>query len=183
MNSLNKEFNHSGFSFPKYLWTLPKGSLKDRLVKARKPQVCGPYYTSPKPLGDGTHPGQGFYLNDAGSFSRWQWADEILSSIRHEGWYCDDLCSETIRGLVVRLPHGRYLAGWSMGEKMASMVEGIIFHDIDEAARYADQCAESAAEKEKDYQAQQAFEIAAEEALREGDEENYWNSRDVPTVH
>ena len=60
MNSLNKEFNHAGFSFPKYLWTLPKGSLKDRLVKARKPQVCGPYYTSPKPLGDGTHPGQGF---------------------------------------------------------------------------------------------------------------------------
>lgn len=154
LSALKPEFTFAGFTFPKHVWTLPRGNMVKRLA-ARKPVVCGDYCHAPKPV-SGRHPGKGFYLDSDGMPGlRWQWADDVVS-LRHRGWFCDSHCEETIRGVVLRLPHGRgFLAGWSMGEGMASECDGFIYADEESAAYAADSMAERAAEAEREYQAAQ----------------------------
>lgn len=69
------------------------------------------------------------------------------------------------------LTHGRFAAGWSMGEGMASEVAGEIYTDIIEAARAADSEAEAAAEVEREYQEQERTRQDEEEANQGGDAE------------
>lgn len=98
-----------------------------------------------------------FYLDDYGMPGlRWTWCDEVSSAgIKHTGWYCDDYYDEKIRGIVLRLPRSRgFLAGWSMGECMASNVDYYVFESEHDAAQCADSMAENAAEREREYQAQ-----------------------------
>ena len=38
-------------------------------------------------------------------------AQDILA-LRHDGWFTDDECNETAIGIVGRLPHGRFIAGY-----------------------------------------------------------------------
>jgi len=147
LTKLEPEFTFAGFTFPRYIPELRRSKFDNRTSRSV-------YYHAPKPL-DGKHPGKGFYL-ESDNPSRWEWADEVDGArIDHTGWFCDDYQSETIRGIVVRLPHGRYLAGWSMGEGMASEVGGTLYTDETEAARAADSEAEAAAERERDYQEEQ----------------------------
>jgi hypothetical protein len=88
---------------------------------------------------------------------RWDWCDEVEDSpIAHTGWFSDeDGAGDKIRGLVMRLPQGRgFIAGWSMGKRMASEVEtDSVYDTAREAALAADGIAERVAEKERDYQA------------------------------
>ena len=140
-------FTFAGFLWPRYVATLTR--IDGLRAKRETRKFTGGYYHSPKPNApDGTV----FYLDDAGQpFTRWRWCDDIDSSIRHTGWWFDDDCNDKIRGIVILLPHGRYMAGWSMGEHMASAIEPGIFDDIDEAARMADEHARCAAEHEREY--------------------------------
>jgi hypothetical protein len=88
--------------------------------------------------------------------------------IRHTGWFTDDYRDEKIRGLVFTLPKGRgFLAGWTMGEGMASFVECDIYETADEAAHAADSLAEDAADDERE--AREARE-KEEQAQREAEE-------------
>ena len=140
-------FQFAGFTWPRYVATLTPLSGLRKKRELRK--VCGGYYHAPVP---DSNNGRGFYLGDAGMpFTRWQWCDDACSSIRHTGWWTDDCCDDKIRGIVILLPHGRFMAGWSMGEGMASTIEPGIFDDIDEAARMADEHARCAAEHEREY--------------------------------
>lgn len=150
-------FTFAGFQWPRYLATLPAGPLSRRAADRKPGRVmCGDYYHAPTP--DGAK-GRGFYLDSEGMPGlRWQWADETEGAgIGHTGWFCDDIESETIRGVVFRLPRGRgFLAGWSMGEGMASSVDySPIFDNAADAAACADSMAESAAESEREYQARE----------------------------
>lgn len=145
-------FTFAGFQWPRFVASLtPLSGLRNK-HETRK--VCGPYYHSPTPNASG----RGFYLDDAGQpFGRWQWADDVDGShINHHGWCTDEFGDfEKIRGIVVLLPHGRFMAGWSMGEGMASSIEPEVFTDIVDAAHMADECARIAAEKEREYQEDQ----------------------------
>ena len=162
-------FVFAGFTWPRYLATLDNGPLRQR-IEARRPgrSLCGPYYHAPTPGAKG----RGFYLGRDALGLRWQWADETEGAcIRHTGWFTDpDGCGDTIRGIVLRLPHGRgFLAGWSMGEGMASSVDySPIFDDATDAARCADSMAESAAESEREreelFRAMNSAEFDAESA-------------------
>lgn len=173
-------FQWAGFTFPRRIVALPRGSKADRLQEARAGNACGPYYTSPEPLIGGTRGGYGFYLGECRQM-RWKWADDISGAgIRHTGWFCDEFQDQTIRGIVVYLTHGRMLAGWSMGDGMASLIEcDEVFTDEIEAARRADDLAESAADVEREYQerwraAQELSEAAqeAQDSIRE-----LWSAR------
>lgn len=148
------QFAFAGFAWPRYVANLPAGKLATRLAKA-KDRFAGPYYHAPKPVA-GAHPGKGFYLGDQGAPGlRWSWCDEVEGvRIDHTGWHTDEFgISDTIRGLVFRLPHGRgFLAGWSMGEGMASAVDGYVWESEQDAARAADSMAESAAERQREYE-------------------------------
>lgn len=147
---LPTEFHFAGFAWPRYLAELPRGTEQARKDRYKH---TGGYYHAPKPNTDG----KGFYLASAGMPGlRWQWADEAWSGIKHTGWFTDDFCGDKIRGVVFALPHGRgWLAGWSMGESMASELEYAIYDDVSDAASAADSLAQYAAERERDYQASQ----------------------------
>ena len=54
---------------------------------------------------------------------------------------------DTFDGIVVSLSHGRYLAGWTMGKGMYSVVERYIFNDKEDAASMANEGARIAAER------------------------------------
>ena len=147
-----QRFAFAGFQWPRYVATLtPLSSLRK---KRELRKVCGGYYHAPLP---NSNTGRGFYLSDAGQpFTRWEWCDDVDTSIRHTGWFCDEYGDgDKIRGIVVLLPHGRYMAGWSMGKGMASTIEHGVFDDIVDAARVADSIAENAADNEREYQASQ----------------------------
>lgn len=145
-------FIFAGFQWPRYVATLtPLAQLREKRETRRH---CGEYYHSPTPS---ANDGRGFYLSDAGQpFSRWDWCDNIEGArINHAGWWTDEHCDSKMRGIVVRLPHGRFLAGWSMGQGMASSVDPDVYDDAVEAARAADSLAENAAEREREYQESQ----------------------------
>jgi hypothetical protein len=167
-------FTFAGFTWPRHVATLPRGSKTKRLAGYKQP-VCGPTYHAPKPSEAGK--GCGFYLGEnPGPFSlRWQYCDEV-ARINHTGWFCDEYQDSKIRGLVFRLPKSRgFLAGWTMGEQMASGMECDIYETEREAAYAADGLAESIAEKEREYQekaeAERQEEEERETAEREAEEE------------
>lgn len=161
-------FQWAGFTFPRRIVGLPRGSKADRMQAARAGNACGPYYTSPKPITGGAHPGRGGYHSRAGidGLRRVEYADDISGAgIRHRGWFCDEDQDQTIRGIVVRLTHGRMLVGWSMGEGMYASIEcDEIFTDEIEAAQRADELAESEREYQTRWRAAQELSDAAQEA-------------------
>lgn len=139
----------AGFTWPR---RIARHTPNRILGKRSGPQWCFAYYSDPHRA-----PGAevGFYLgSDFQPGLRWQWCDEMEDSpVDHRGWFTDECQSDTIRGLVFRLPHGRgFLAGWSMGEGMASTVSRRVYSTERAAIRAADSMAESAAESERDYQ-------------------------------
>lgn len=148
------EFRFAGFTFPKWVFTLPRGAKAERIQRMRKP-LTGPYYHTPKP---NDNKGIGFYLDSDGMPGlRWQWCDEVDRRIQHTGWFCDEERSEKIHGIVMRLPHGRgFLAGWSMGKSMASALDtSYVWESQIDAAREADEMAKRAAEDQIDYEREQ----------------------------
>lgn len=152
---LKPEFTFAGFTFPRYVATLPTGSMRARISR-RKPAFTGDYYHAPKP---NNRDGIAFYLTagDGCPFSlRHQWCDEVSGvRIRHTGWFADDYQDTKYRGLVFRLPHGRgFLAGYSMGEQMASSVDFYLYRDEVDAAYAADALAQQAADREREYLAE-----------------------------
>lgn len=152
---MTDKFQWAGFTFPRSIVEMPHGTRRERLQAARERHACGPYYHAPRPITGGPHPGHGGYHSHAGidGLRRVEYADEIDGArIGHTGWFCDADQYETMRGIVVRLSHGRYLSGWTMGEGRCASINGELFDDIIAAARAADACAEHAAEQEREYQ-------------------------------
>lgn len=148
---MKHQFTFAGFGWPRYVARMACGPAALRRKWAGR-KVCGEYYHAPKPEEAGT--GRGFYLGSDGQpFTRWKWADDVVD-LRHTGWFCDDFQDAKIRGIVVYLPHGLYLAGWSMGEGMASSVDADLYDTPEAAARAADRMAEHVADCEREYQAQ-----------------------------
>lgn len=172
---LNREssFTFASFTFPKFVWTLPRGTRAKRLERYKRP-VCGPYSHAPKPNACG---GCSFYLgSDFMPGLRWSYCDKVDGArIEHRGWFTGEDCHQTIRGIVARLPKGRgFLAGWTMGESMASELQSTIYEDEVQAARAADRIAGTVAEKEREYQEReserQRLDDEMSEAVQELDE-------------
>lgn len=87
---------------------------------------------------------------------RTTWADEVDGShIDHKGWYDHPDTSTVYRGLVIRLPHGRFLAGYHMTMNGESVIFQNVYSGEDgaiDAALDADSEAQYYAEKEYEYQ-------------------------------
>lgn len=97
---------------------------------------------------------RGMYWVSAGNLRCAGHADE-LTSLQHTGWYLDEFQEETARGVVYRLPHGRFVAGYDFsydGDPGATLDFSATYDDAGEAARVADSLAENAAEREREYQ-------------------------------
>ena len=89
----------------------------------------------------------------------------------HTGWFTDTDGGEKARGIVARIPHGRFIAGyhWSSNDERAYFPE--VYDDETEAARAADSHAESFAESAREdserFDAMQDAENETEEKERE----------------
>jgi hypothetical protein len=183
-------FTFAGFRFPRHIPQLVPltycgaGAYAPVVERIRaaggKPprfKVSASYYAAPAPLAArvpfGERPAFGFYLDsDFAPGLRWVWADKIEDiQIRHTGWFCDEFQDSSMRGIVLRLPHGRgFLAGYALGVGMSATVEREIYACERKAAYAADRMAERAAEVERDYQDANRKGAEAAEAERESSE-------------
>lgn len=70
------------------------------------------------------------------------------------GYYTDEYGdAETLQPCLALLPHGRYLAGWTMGEEMSTGFEPDVYEDERAAWQVAHRIAERDAEAEREYRA------------------------------
>lgn len=113
-----------------------------------------------------------WYSQDGEQFRGEQFADAVSGAhIEHRGWFTDDEdCSETARGIVSRLTHGRFIAGYflSMNDERVYFSE-VFTEDVD-AARMADEHARVIGEQESEHAARfnaaQELESKIEDSLQ-----------------
>ena len=81
---------------------------------------------------------------------RVSFADDLVS-LRHTGWFLDSRQDEKARGIVVRLPRGRFLAGIELGSRGVSECALQMFDSAEDAAHDADEQARICAEAEYEH--------------------------------
>lgn len=100
------------------------------------------------------------------------YVDDILTNIRHTGWFVDNFQEETARGVVYQLParNGakQYIAGYQLPcDDTCVCLSFDITDDKTTAAMWADSMTELMAEEEREYdakfQAEQQIEQACDE--------------------
>lgn len=80
-----------------------------------------------------------------------RYCDEIARSIGHNGWFAGSDCYETVRGIVARLPHGRFIAGYVQSVNSERTYYPEIFDDERDAALMADEHARVIAETAREF--------------------------------
>ena len=94
-----------------------------------------------------------WYADTGPAFHRETYADLCAEGPGHRGWYTDVDCSVTARGIVVRLPHGKFLAGYECDDNGERVYFPEIFDSETDAARRADGHAESFADDCREHDA------------------------------
>jgi hypothetical protein len=92
-----------------------------------------------------------WYEHGGGSFRHERTYSDVISHNRHTAWYTDADCSDTCTGIIARLTHGRFIAGYLMSMNDERVWFDNIFHDQKEAAQMADEHARVVAEHEQEY--------------------------------
>lgn len=97
-----------------------------------------------------------YYTHCGQQFPREIFADEYHTEcgtqlVEHTGWFADAYCSNTVRGLVVALPHGRFMAGYYQSDNGERVYYPEIYDCIRDAVYAADGHAEDQAEIEREY--------------------------------
>lgn len=91
-----------------------------------------------------------WYTQDGPQFRDERFCDDV-ARIDHRGWFADADGYETVRGIVARLPHGRFIAGYLMSSNNERVYFPDVFDDESEAAHMADEHARIVAESEREY--------------------------------
>lgn len=77
--------------------------------------------------------------------------DHCRAAVDHNGWYGDVDGNRLYMGLVARLSHGRFIAGYYCDDNNERVYFDEIFTDEYEAARFGDSEAEKVAEVDREY--------------------------------
>lgn len=127
--------------------------------------------------GTGAHKTPVWYCHTGPQFRGEREACEVSDYVRREsggGWYTNTYRDETARGIVARLTHGRFIAGYMWTSNGARVYFPDVFDDEEDAARMADEharvFAENAMEDSEKCDAAQEMEYkieTAETRLRE----------------
>lgn len=93
-----------------------------------------------------------YYTHCGQQFPREIFVDEFRDDngrplIEHTGWFANVDWSNKIRGIIVRLPHGRYLAGYFQSDNG----ERVYYPEIYDSEREAVYAADRLAETEREY--------------------------------
>lgn len=112
-----------------------------------------------------------WYCHTGAQFRDEKFADECTNGPVHKGWFTDMHGDEKARGIVGRLPHGRFIAGYCWSANGERVYFSKIFDEETEAAQMADEharvFAESAYEDSARFDAMQYAEFDCEEKLLE----------------
>lgn len=112
-----------------------------------------------------------WYCHTGEQFRDEKFADECLGGPNHTGWFTDMHGDEKARGIVGRLPHGRFIAGYCWSTNGERVYFSEIFDYETEAAQTADEharvFAESAYEDNARFEAMTMAEYDCEEKLLE----------------
>lgn len=112
-----------------------------------------------------------WYCHTGAQFRDEKFADECTNGIKHKGWFTDMHGDEKARGIVGRLPHGRFIAGYCWSANGERVYFSEIFDYETEAAQMADEharvFAEAAQEDNARFEAMQDAEFECEEKLLE----------------
>lgn len=93
-----------------------------------------------------------WYTHGGAVFRDERYADDIEGAhIDHTGWFADVDCSNKVRGIVGRLSHGRFIAGYAVSDTGERVYFAQVFTDESDAATHADKEAEKYAETEREY--------------------------------
>lgn len=77
-------------------------------------------------------------------------AHDVLTTMGHTGYYTDVECDSRAIGIVAKLPHGRWLAGYRWTDNDERVYYGHIHDNERDAAHAADSHAEAFAELQRD---------------------------------
>lgn len=102
-------------------------------------------------------------------FRNEKYADDVEGGPDHRGWFADADCSQTVRGIVGRLTHDRFIAGYAMSETGERVYLARVFDRERDAAQAGDEEARKYAEEEKEHSErwQAAHDLAEEIKTRE----------------
>lgn len=105
-----------------------------------------------------------WYAHTGPQFRHEKTAEEWAGRWSFPGYYTDVDCSETARGIVARLTHGRFIAGYEWTSNGERVYYPEIFDDSEEACRAADSHAERFADlaREDSYKYDQAKKLELE---------------------
>lgn len=140
---LPKTATFAGFGFPKARWTLPKGDMLSRLVAAKKQAFTSGYYTV---LGD--NPGvPGGYVS--GYWKEQNTAFDTRRMVMDESdpYAWDDV--DAWFPCIWALPHGKFLAGCTMGSDMLVDFSRVVYDTEQHAWHKARHMAEEAMLREE----------------------------------
>ena len=106
----------------------------------------------------GLHPGSNgdtpiWYAETGPAFRRETYADLCAEGPDHRGWFTDAECDEKARGIVVRLPHEKFIAGYEWDDTGERVYFPEIFDSETDAAHQADSHAESFADACREHDA------------------------------
>lgn len=114
-------------------------------------------------LCQGSNNGESMWFNSSGKpyFRNERDAHDVIT-IRHTGWFTDDMQSDMAIGIIASLPHNRFIAGYRLTMNDERVYYSEIFADEDDAARMSDEHARVIAESESEYQSKcsEAFELS-----------------------
>jgi hypothetical protein len=92
-----------------------------------------------------------WYSHGGEQFRGERFADECEGGPDHTGWYTDGDCSESSRGIVGRLNHGRFIAGYHWYSNDERVYFPQVFYSERDAARASDSHAERFADYAREY--------------------------------
>lgn len=92
-----------------------------------------------------------WYTHTGPKFRDERFCDDVDGGPDHTGWFTRDDQSAKMRGIVGRLSHGRFIAGYHSSDNDERVYFADIYTDEREAARAADSEAERVAEDEREY--------------------------------
>lgn len=99
-------------------------------------------------------------------------ADGITRAVDNKGWYIDEFCDKVYRGVIYRLPRGRFVYGYADPHNDdCALIANETAGNVDDAARWADSVAQSFAEEEREYSEANSATFRAIEKAREVREE------------
>lgn len=112
-----------------------------------------------------------WYCHTGEQFRDEKFADECTDGPRHRGWFTDIHGDEKARGIVGRLTHGRFIAGYWWSDNGERVYFSEIFDDETDATQKADEhariFAESAQKDNARFEAMTLAEFDCEEKLLE----------------